>query len=182
MAGREFRAPDPDDWFAGLDAPSPRQPQFTPRPTRRNAIAAVGLVAVLAVALSIAAVLFGGSSHSKLVPTTTAPATTTPPPTTTTAPVTQPGTTAVRPPTATLSPGEQGIQVRALQRSLARLGYKPGAIDGKYGPRTEKGVKAFQAAEGLTADGVVGPKTLAALRKQISNPGRATHGAPGHST
>lgn len=36
-------------------------------------------------------------------------------------------------------------------------------IDGSFGAKTEAAVKAFQRAKGLTADGIVGPKTRAAL-------------------
>lgn len=63
--------------------------------------------------------------------------------------------------------------MRALQRSLVRLGYAPDAIDGKYGPKTQKALEAFQTASGLTADGILGPKTLAALKKAVRRPRRA---------
>ena len=56
-------------------------------------------------------------------------------------------------------------QVRALQRRLARAGDSPGPIDGRYGLRTEQAVTGFQAADGLQADGVAGPLTLAALSR-----------------
>jgi peptidoglycan hydrolase-like protein with peptidoglycan-binding domain len=53
--------------------------------------------------------------------------------------------------------------VKALQRELASLGYSVGAIDGNYGQATIKAVTAFQRADHLTPDGVVGPATLLAL-------------------
>jgi peptidoglycan hydrolase-like protein with peptidoglycan-binding domain/TPR repeat protein len=53
--------------------------------------------------------------------------------------------------------------VRALQRRLAGLGYSPGPIDGRFGPRTEAAVTRFQVTHGLVADGVDGPLTRAAL-------------------
>jgi len=42
----------------------------------------------------------------------------------------------------------------------AKLGIK---ADGDFGPGTEAALKKWQAANGLTADGVAGPKTLAKL-------------------
>ena len=50
--------------------------------------------------------------------------------------------------------------VRVVQRRLKALGYYSGAADGDFGPATEKAVKEFQKANGLTADGKVGEKTL----------------------
>jgi peptidoglycan hydrolase-like protein with peptidoglycan-binding domain len=37
------------------------------------------------------------------------------------------------------------------------------AADGAFGPGTEKALKAWQAKNGLTADGIAGPMTLAKL-------------------
>jgi lysozyme family protein len=55
-----------------------------------------------------------------------------------------------------------------LQTSLNRLGADPPlAVDGSYGRHTRRSVRAFQAAQGLTPDGIAGPLTLAALRRAI---------------
>lgn len=53
--------------------------------------------------------------------------------------------------------------VRRMQTKLNRLGYNCGTADGIFGSNTEKQVKAFQAANNLTADGYAGAKTLSKL-------------------
>jgi len=96
-------------------------------------------------------------------PTTTAAATQA---TTTPATTTPASTTAVAPPQtarAELRPGTVGSDVAALQQELVVLGYRPGAADGEYGPATKAAVVAFQRAKQLGEDGVVGPRTWAAL-------------------
>ncbi|MFJ6994866.1 D-Ala-D-Ala carboxypeptidase family metallohydrolase [Streptomyces sp. NPDC003090] len=65
----------------------------------------------------------------------------------------------------TLSQGATGSDVTQLQIRVA--GY-PGyggvlAIDGSYGPATTAAVKRFQAAYGLTADGVAGSATFSKI-------------------
>ena len=59
--------------------------------------------------------------------------------------------------------GSIGTRVRALQEALRARGFNPGVPDGSFGPGTEAAVLAFQRSEGLLADGVVGPRTAAAL-------------------
>jgi putative chitinase len=63
----------------------------------------------------------------------------------------------------TMREGSRGEDVRALQRKLQDKGFKPGEIDGNFGPGTEAAVLAFQQSEGLVADGVVDYRTAAAL-------------------
>ena len=63
----------------------------------------------------------------------------------------------------TLRRGSRGELVKQVQTKLKSWGYYSGAIDGIYGSGTENAVKAFQRKNGLTADGIVGKKTAAAL-------------------
>lgn len=63
----------------------------------------------------------------------------------------------------TLRPGASGPEVAGLQTVLAAEGFLPGKIDGNFGPATEAALLAFQKANGLLADGIAGPRTLAAL-------------------
>lgn len=60
--------------------------------------------------------------------------------------------------------GSSGDEVKLVQRALASAGYDPGPIDGIFGQRTERAVKAFQAMRGLPIDGQVTPETRTALR------------------
>jgi len=75
----------------------------------------------------------------------------------------------------TLRKGMSGEDVRQLQQGLAAEGFNPGAADGKYGARTEQAVRSFQrTTQGLAADGVAGPRTMAAMAggalQQVGNP------------
>lgn len=63
---------------------------------------------------------------------------------------------------ATLKKGSQGTAVRNLQNQLITCGAKITA-DGDFGNLTDSAVKNFQKDMGLTADGIVGKQTFAAL-------------------
>lgn len=59
--------------------------------------------------------------------------------------------------------GSRGDEVIQIQTKLKRWGYYNGNIDGIYGSQTQEAVRYFQRKNGLTVDGIAGPKTLAAM-------------------
>lgn len=62
-----------------------------------------------------------------------------------------------------VSYGSRGDAVRKLQELLNALGYDCGGGDGIFGSKTKAAVLAFQKANGLGADGIVGPLTWGKL-------------------
>ena len=64
-------------------------------------------------------------------------------------------------PKGTLKKGNKGTQVKNLQKFLNWYGNYGLVIDESFGKKTEKAVKAFQKATGLTVDGIFGAKSLA---------------------
>ena len=66
-----------------------------------------------------------------------------------------------------LAHGDRGADVASLQFLLAWHGFPAGPFDGILGPRTDAALRRFQAWAGLAADGRVGPATLAALRRPL---------------
>lgn len=64
-----------------------------------------------------------------------------------------------------LKKSRTGGQVKALQALLIGYGYScgPKGADGSFGADTDKAVRAYQKAEGLTVDGIVGPATWSKL-------------------
>lgn len=63
----------------------------------------------------------------------------------------------------TVSYGARGETVKKIQQRLKQWGYYSGSVDGVFGSQTLAAVKSFQRKNGLTADGIVGEKTAAAL-------------------
>lgn len=61
-----------------------------------------------------------------------------------------------------LKQGMRGEEVKTLQKALNANKFIV-TPDGIYGKLTMLAVQAFQRSRGLTADGIAGPKTLAAL-------------------
>jgi putative peptidoglycan binding protein/L,D-transpeptidase-like protein len=72
--------------------------------------------------------------------------------------------------------GDHGHAVVTLQKRLTSLGYWLGPADGTFGDTTQQAVYALQKAAGLTRDGVVGPKTAAALARGARPHARTHHG------
>lgn len=61
---------------------------------------------------------------------------------------------------------------KQVQQKLKNLGYYTGAIDGIIGTKSKSAIKRFQKDYGLVVDGIIGPKTLAALGLSSSSSGK----------
>ncbi len=59
--------------------------------------------------------------------------------------------------------GSSGATVRSIQTKLDALGIYSGEITGNAGEKTVAAIKAFQSKNGLTADGIAGPATIAKI-------------------
>ena len=70
--------------------------------------------------------------------------------------------------------GSRGDEVIQIQTKLKRWGYYNGNIDGIYGSQTQEAVRYFQRKNGLTVDGIAGPKTLAAMGITSSSSGSSS--------
>lgn len=67
--------------------------------------------------------------------------------------------------------GSRGSEVTKIQTRLKSWGYYNGSVDGVYGAKTMEAVKKFQRKNGLTADGIAGKETLAAIGISSSSGG-----------
>ena len=72
--------------------------------------------------------------------------------------------------------GSSGSVVSQIQTKLKNWGYYRDAVDGIYGSRTETAVTSFQRRNGLTADGMAGPATLAAMGISAGEASQSTAG------
>ncbi|MGY0003682.1 L,D-transpeptidase family protein [Micromonospora sp. I033] len=79
----------------------------------------------------------------------------------------------------TLRQGSRGAAVTQLQTRLTALRYDVGGVDGIFGPSTHHAVVAFQKVNGLARDGIVGPRTWAALDRPVVPKPKYRH--PGYS-
>ena len=175
---------DPDDWFAdeatqaSIPVVSRREPAhpddwLNAREPARSRVPAnsralvVGLLLAIVLVIGLAAAGVFSSGGGRPAGTTTTTTATTASQPTTTAPATPPAAIGIAP-TVTLKPGDNGAQVKLLQSALAQLGYSPGTVDGVYGTSTTTAVTNFQHAQNLTADGILGPASLAALKSALA--------------
>jgi len=83
---------------------------------------------------------------------------------------------------STCSPGDSGSAVKAVQKKLKSLGYYSGSVDGDYGSGTKAAVKAFQKANGLTANGVANQKTISKMNSSGAVKASGGGGKGGYTT
>ncbi len=79
----------------------------------------------------------------------------------------------------TLQLNSKSNEVLKMQKMLKSLGYYSGNLTGNFGDRTKEAVMAFQRAKGLTADGIAGKKTLAAINADVSGGVTSSGGSNG---
>jgi peptidoglycan hydrolase-like protein with peptidoglycan-binding domain len=58
-------------------------------------------------------------------------------------------------------------ELDGVQGALAKLGLDPGKADGMMGPKTRAAIRAFQKSAGVAVDGDLGPITRGALRDAL---------------
>jgi peptidoglycan hydrolase-like protein with peptidoglycan-binding domain len=139
----------------------PGRERRAPYDRRRIAAVALGALALLVAAVSLA-VLRGGDEDAGDRP-----------PAVSTVDTGAAGT-AESPPSIQLSTrqvvqaGDSGRHVRRLQVALNTLGYTVGRADGVFGPRTANQLRRFQRDARLAPDGVAGRRTLRALNTALA--------------
>jgi hypothetical protein len=176
MRRREGNGPNEDDWLAEedwLEAPteemsSPSRRRPGPRPPGPPGMPSRRLVALVAgisiLLLAILVIVFSGDDEEPEAPATTTQAETD------TAPGQEAEPSLQLQAGSALSEGDSGPRVRRLQRALASLGYDVTA-DGVFGPGTTAAVRSFQEEAGLDADGVVGSGTVTAVNDALAERG-----------
>ena len=70
-----------------------------------------------------------------------------------------------------------GTTVSKVQTELKALGYYYGQITGNAGPKTVAAIKSFQGKNGLTADGIAGPQTIAKIDAAYEAKGGSSSGS-----
>jgi LysM repeat protein len=73
-----------------------------------------------------------------------------------------------------LKRGDFGLDVSVLQFLLTRRGVYSGALDGYFGAETAASLKRYQRLMHLSADSIVGPRTLSVIAKRDRVPVRAS--------
>lgn len=77
--------------------------------------------------------------------------------------------------------GSQGAPVALFQKALKEKGFFTEEADGLFGPSTQDAIKAFQEANGIPADGLLGRLTVAALMKTGEGPSSPSKPSNGYS-
>lgn len=63
-----------------------------------------------------------------------------------------------------LTVGSRGETVKTVQNSLKQQGFYTGSVNGVFDNKTRAAAIKFQKSKGLRADGIIGHRTLAALK------------------
>ena len=71
--------------------------------------------------------------------------------------------------TETMLVATTASQNKVIQQRLKQWGYYTGSIDGILGPKSISAIKKFQKNNGLVADGIVGPLTAAKIGISLTN-------------
>ncbi len=71
--------------------------------------------------------------------------------------------------TQTLQAGKESVQVHIMQLMLMNAGFLQTTPNGYFGYQTQNAVRQFQASNGITPTGVVGPSTKNAINEQLCN-------------
>jgi len=73
-------------------------------------------------------------------------------------------------PPGTYRNGDEGDEVKKIQKNLKDKGFYTGPLNGRFGPLTEEAVRKFQHSCALETDGIVGKKTLELLNAPPKSP------------
>lgn len=122
------------------------------------------LIPVLTLATAFPA--FSKTANKTQNPASTTPVTQTSQPTTNTTkkPSATKTTNTAAKPTTTLQLGSKGEKVKTAQNFLKQQGLYTGNVNGVFDKQTRSAVIKFQKSKGLRADGIIGRRTLAAMK------------------
>ncbi|MEX2210650.1 MAG: peptidoglycan-binding domain-containing protein [Gaiellaceae bacterium] len=155
-----FHDPEGETWLEPTD-----EYDEGPRDRRQLVAGLAAAVVLLLIVVGLVRVFGGGDETASTLPATTAA--TEPAGTGTTDTPVEPSVTL--PEDVTLAEGDESEDVALLQEALVALGYDAGEPDGLFGAATADAVQQFQADSGLTADGIAGPETLAAINEALAS-------------
>lgn len=80
-----------------------------------------------------------------------------------------PDPVATKPALPVLKLGDEGYQVKRAQRFARKITATPLALDGVFGPATDRAIRDVQRRFGLHVDGIVGPATWSVLIREGSS-------------
>ena len=70
--------------------------------------------------------------------------------------------------------------IKSIQEALNICGHYSGPVDGVVGPKTTAGIKSFQKAAGVSADGIIGPNSAPKLAEALGKAAVRAGGLKGY--